>query len=421
MNSVGFSSIETPAKRWTQAANAPESFGYTVIGDFLTPAEALFGGGGRIGGASGISGRAEAVELEEAAAFPDVPGGRDQGEMRLVAPEPHEAGARQCPDPLAVAEDALHSGPRHADLDVALDLRLRQRAVAIALALHPVGDAARRQRVAGLLRRIGAVGVELGLAAGHQPFPASDLVCVAGRHHLVVDEAVLVGVHLELVAPGADLAPARIDLHMRPGLRVAAVGLALPELAAPGPRRLHHGGVDDRHPAFGQDYVLRRELRLHRLEQRREPPLRLQPRPEASDRRRVRGLRIDLQPAEFAEQEVARQLLGQPLVREPVPDPEQQRPQQRLHRIARPSGRLAARSRHRRLQRRPVEQLLQRIERLQRGVVEQRRAGDVIPADTRNKITGTGWKKYQNSPIPDWQNEQWIKEGAFAKGMAQKR
>jgi putative DNA primase/helicase len=43
---------------------------------------------------------------------------------------------------------------------------------------------------------------------------------------------------------------------------------------------------------------------------------------------------------------------------------------------------------------------------------------NVIPADTRNKITVIGWKKYKNSSVPNWQHEQWIKDGAFAKGMA---
>jgi hypothetical protein len=43
---------------------------------------------------------------------------------------------------------------------------------------------------------------------------------------------------------------------------------------------------------------------------------------------------------------------------------------------------------------------------------------NVIPADTRNKITNSSWKQYQNSPIPDWQHEQWIKDSAFTKGMA---
>jgi P4 family phage/plasmid primase-like protien len=43
---------------------------------------------------------------------------------------------------------------------------------------------------------------------------------------------------------------------------------------------------------------------------------------------------------------------------------------------------------------------------------------NVIPADTRNKTTNSCWKQYQNSPIPRWQHEQWIKDGAFATGMA---
>jgi hypothetical protein len=42
----------------------------------------------------------------------------------------------------------------------------------------------------------------------------------------------------------------------------------------------------------------------------------------------------------------------------------------------------------------------------------------VIPSDTRNKTTNNRWKQYQNSPIPQWQHEQWVKDGAFAKGMA---
>ena len=43
---------------------------------------------------------------------------------------------------------------------------------------------------------------------------------------------------------------------------------------------------------------------------------------------------------------------------------------------------------------------------------------NVIPADTRNKTTSISWKPYQNSPVPQWQYEQWIKDNAFARGMA---
>jgi hypothetical protein len=43
---------------------------------------------------------------------------------------------------------------------------------------------------------------------------------------------------------------------------------------------------------------------------------------------------------------------------------------------------------------------------------------NVIPADTRNKTTNSSRKQYQNSPIPDWQHKQWIKDRAFTKGMA---
>jgi hypothetical protein len=44
---------------------------------------------------------------------------------------------------------------------------------------------------------------------------------------------------------------------------------------------------------------------------------------------------------------------------------------------------------------------------------------NVIPADTKNKTTNSHWKQYQNSPIqPKSQHEQWIKDNAFANGMA---
>ena len=43
---------------------------------------------------------------------------------------------------------------------------------------------------------------------------------------------------------------------------------------------------------------------------------------------------------------------------------------------------------------------------------------NVIPADTRKKVTDIGWKQYQNSPVPDWQYKQWVSNDAFAKGMA---
>jgi putative DNA primase/helicase len=43
---------------------------------------------------------------------------------------------------------------------------------------------------------------------------------------------------------------------------------------------------------------------------------------------------------------------------------------------------------------------------------------NVIPADTNNKTTAIRWSKYQNQPIPEWQHEQWKKDGAFNKGIA---
>jgi hypothetical protein len=43
---------------------------------------------------------------------------------------------------------------------------------------------------------------------------------------------------------------------------------------------------------------------------------------------------------------------------------------------------------------------------------------NVIPADTKNKVTGIKWSQYQNNPIPEWQHEQWKKESAFSNGIA---
>ena len=43
---------------------------------------------------------------------------------------------------------------------------------------------------------------------------------------------------------------------------------------------------------------------------------------------------------------------------------------------------------------------------------------NVIPADTKNKVTAIKWSQYQNSPISEVQHEQWKKEGAFSNGIA---
>ena len=43
---------------------------------------------------------------------------------------------------------------------------------------------------------------------------------------------------------------------------------------------------------------------------------------------------------------------------------------------------------------------------------------NVIPANTREKITSIKWAEYQNSSIPEWQHEQWKLENAFSGGMA---
>jgi P4 family phage/plasmid primase-like protien len=43
---------------------------------------------------------------------------------------------------------------------------------------------------------------------------------------------------------------------------------------------------------------------------------------------------------------------------------------------------------------------------------------NIIPADTKNKTTTIRWSEYQDKPIPEWQHEQWKKEGAFNRGIA---
>ena len=42
---------------------------------------------------------------------------------------------------------------------------------------------------------------------------------------------------------------------------------------------------------------------------------------------------------------------------------------------------------------------------------------NVIPADTKNKITQS-WLEWQNKPIPDKIHNEWKDTGAFSKGMA---
>jgi hypothetical protein len=43
---------------------------------------------------------------------------------------------------------------------------------------------------------------------------------------------------------------------------------------------------------------------------------------------------------------------------------------------------------------------------------------NVIPANTKNKTTAIRWSEYQDKPIPEWQYEQWKKEGDLNKGIA---
>ena len=101
-----------------------------------------------------------------------------------------------------------------------------------------------------------------------------DLVRIAGRHRLGMDETVLVGTDLDCQPQIPILRPRALIFTCAPRLRVEAVGLARLELAPPGPHRLDHRRIDDRRPPLGQNHALLGELRLHRLEQRREagPP-----------------------------------------------------------------------------------------------------------------------------------------------------
>ncbi|HEX9319571.1 MAG TPA: primase alpha helix C-terminal domain-containing protein, partial [Nitrososphaeraceae archaeon] len=43
---------------------------------------------------------------------------------------------------------------------------------------------------------------------------------------------------------------------------------------------------------------------------------------------------------------------------------------------------------------------------------------NVIPANTREKVTWIKWAEYQNKPIPEWQHERWKQENVFSDGMA---
>jgi hypothetical protein len=43
---------------------------------------------------------------------------------------------------------------------------------------------------------------------------------------------------------------------------------------------------------------------------------------------------------------------------------------------------------------------------------------NVIPADTKNKITNIQWSDYQLQPVPEWLHERWKDEGDFNKGIA---
>jgi hypothetical protein len=43
---------------------------------------------------------------------------------------------------------------------------------------------------------------------------------------------------------------------------------------------------------------------------------------------------------------------------------------------------------------------------------------NVIPADTRRKVTYESWAEWQNKPIPDGLYSEWKSSGAFDKGIA---
>ena len=43
---------------------------------------------------------------------------------------------------------------------------------------------------------------------------------------------------------------------------------------------------------------------------------------------------------------------------------------------------------------------------------------NVIPADTRNKITNEIWLKWQSEPIPEDQHKEWKSNGSFNRGIA---
>jgi hypothetical protein len=43
---------------------------------------------------------------------------------------------------------------------------------------------------------------------------------------------------------------------------------------------------------------------------------------------------------------------------------------------------------------------------------------NVLPADTKNKVTNIRWSEWQDKPVPVELHDKWKKNGNFSKGLA---
>ncbi len=245
---------------------------------------------------------------------------------------------------------------------------------------------------------IGGIGVKRHLAAGHQTFQTVHLGLVAGADRNLMDEPVLVHVDKAVIAPDR-LHPTRhADLHTGTRLGIGS--------ADPARRRLHDRSVHNGNAALGEDHTgaLRRAVDLG--QQRLHPVA--QPGAEPPQRGVIRHALIQFQPAELAEQQIACQLRRQSDVRQIIPKPQKQRPEQRQRRIARPARRPTILAlRQERLQSRPVQQGLDPV---------QSRKGRMIQQVLRGKNGGLGAETLAHGKDDDIQPQSGIHD-AFRRGL----
>ena len=198
-----------------------------------------------------------------------------------------------------------------------------------------------RARAGGGSRRSGAHAaaggskrIQCRLVARKQPVAFPAVVRIARRRRPAAHKPLPVHTRTNRVATGALHAAPAVPLRMKPGLRVPNPFPVLP-LDPTRTRRLHRRRIDDVDPPPGHRDALLFELSV-RLPRQQLPEVVLhKPRPEPTQRRRIRNPAAELKPAEPPERKVPTQALRQPDIRNPIPNAGQQAAEQRLKRVTR--------------------------------------------------------------------------------------